>query len=110
VLFRSGLFVGLAFLWLRFSAFARRRKVFRIPLPDGQIRSELFATIPVLLLDAAVITSVVYAGWLTPSPATEVNTIATFMLMFLLFEIWFYVTHHQGPVLYSSPASCGAGH
>jgi sterol desaturase/sphingolipid hydroxylase (fatty acid hydroxylase superfamily) len=93
VMFRSAVIVGAAFLWLRFSAFARGRRVFRIALPDGQIRSELIAAIPVLMLDAVAVTALVYASLLTPVPATWGNTIVTFMLMFVLFEIWFYVTH-----------------
>jgi Delta7-sterol 5-desaturase len=93
VMLRSGLFVAAAFLWLRFSNFARRRRVFRLPLPDGQVRSEMLATIPVLLLDAAAITAVFYTGLLTPAPATMTNTIGTIVAMFVLFEIWFYFTH-----------------
>jgi Delta7-sterol 5-desaturase len=93
VFFRSAIFVGLAFLWLRLSDFARRRRVFRMALPEGQVRSELLAAIHVLLLDAAAITSVIYAGWLRHSPSTVANTIVTFLLMFALFEVWFYVTH-----------------
>ncbi len=90
---RSGLIVGAAFLWLRFSAFARSRKVFRLSLADGQLRSELFAAIPILVLDAAAVTALVHAGLLTPAPATWSNVLVTFALMFVLFEIWFYVTH-----------------
>lgn len=93
VVFRSTMIVGAAFLWLAFSAFARTRKVFRIALPDGQLKSELLAAIPVLMLDAAVVTTVISAGLLTPVAATWSNAFVTFVLMFALFEIWFYFTH-----------------
>lgn len=92
-LLRSAIILGVAFLWLRFSAFARRRKVFRIALPPGQVRSEVFAAIPILMLDAAVVTAVIYTGLLTPTAANWSNMLVTFALMFVLFEIWFYLTH-----------------
>lgn len=93
VVFRSAIIIGAAFLWLRFSTFARSRRVFRIALPDGQLRSELIAAIPVLMLDAAAVTVMVYAGLLTTVPATWSNALVTFALMFVFFEVWFYVTH-----------------
>jgi Delta7-sterol 5-desaturase len=93
VMFRSAIIVGAAFFWLRFSAFARSRKVFRMALDDGQLRSELLAAIPVLVLDAMAVTALIYTGLMTPVPATIANTLVTFVLMFVLFEIWFYVTH-----------------
>jgi Delta7-sterol 5-desaturase len=91
--FRSAIVVGIAFLWIRLSAFARRRLILRLPYADGQIWSELKAAVPVVILDAIVVVAVVSAGLLPLGESTWTTGILTFILMFVWFEIWFYATH-----------------
>ncbi len=91
--FRSAIIVGLAFLWIRLSAFARRRLILRLPYANGQIRSELKAAIPVVILDAVVVVAVISAGLLPTGETTWTTAAFTFAAMFVWFEIWFYATH-----------------
>lgn len=91
--FRSAIIVGLAFLWIRLSAFARRRRILRLHYADGQLWSELKAAVPVVILDAVVVVAVVSAGLLPIGESSWTAGILTFVLMFVWFEIWFYATH-----------------
>jgi sterol desaturase/sphingolipid hydroxylase (fatty acid hydroxylase superfamily) len=91
--FRSALLVGAAFLWLRFSAFAKRRRIVRGAFADGQIASELKAAIPVLVFDAAAAAAVIGAGWIRIGEPSWQLAALTFAGMFVWFEIWFYATH-----------------
>lgn len=93
IAFRSASVVALAFAWLRLSAFARRRRVFRLPYATGQILAELRAAVPVIVLDALVVTAVAAFGWLPVGASTISSSLLTFGLMFAWFEIWFYATH-----------------
>lgn len=90
---RSAIILGLAFGWLRLSGFARRHLVFRLPYADGQLISELRAAVPVVMLDVTAITVVVGLGWLPLAEPTLGNSVATFALLFVWFELWFYATH-----------------
>jgi sterol desaturase/sphingolipid hydroxylase (fatty acid hydroxylase superfamily) len=91
--FRSTLLVGGAFLWLRFSAFAKRRRIVRVAFADGQIASELKAAIPVLVFDAVATAAVIGAGWIRLGEPSWHLAALTFAGMFVWFEIWFYATH-----------------
>jgi sterol desaturase/sphingolipid hydroxylase (fatty acid hydroxylase superfamily) len=93
IAFRSAVVLGAAFLWLRLSAFAKRRLILRLPYADGQILAELRAAVPVVMLDAAVVVAIVSLGLLPLGPPTLAGGILTFALMFVWFEIWFYATH-----------------
>jgi lathosterol oxidase len=90
---RSALFVLAAFLWLRFSDFAKRRRIFLLPYGPGQIRSELFAACRVVLVDTAIVLAVLYFGLLQPAASSWQSILLTFVAMFIWFEVWFYTTH-----------------
>jgi sterol desaturase/sphingolipid hydroxylase (fatty acid hydroxylase superfamily) len=93
LVFRSAIVLGLAFAWIRFSAFAKRRRILRLPYANGQIWSELKAAVPVVALDAVVVVAVVSAGLLPLGETTWRTALLTFGLMFAWFELWFYATH-----------------
>ncbi len=90
---RSVVVAGGAMLFIRKSRFAERRKVYRRPYSEGQLRSELTAGAAVLAFDALVI-GVVYGLGLVHFAAPTLPHIAlTFAAVFAWYELWFYVTH-----------------
>lgn len=91
---RTAIIGGLAFRWSQRSALADRWRVYRLALAEGQVRSEVRATLLVILFDAAVFASARASGFInyTDSP-TVANVLASFILIFVWTEIWFYFTH-----------------
>jgi Delta7-sterol 5-desaturase len=77
---------------------ARRRTVVQGAIASSQMRKELVAALGVVAVDAVVIALVLHAQLLetiTASPTLDgaLWVTASFLLMFVWFEIWFYVTH-----------------
>lgn len=101
---RTALFAGLATLWTRTSAWARRRRIYVRDIPRAQIVSELKATVPVLLLDATLGAFLIHFKLVhrlsEPSP---LQVLGTFALFFVWYEVWFYATHwllHTRPLYF----------
>lgn len=92
VLTRSVLVVGAASLFLR-TRLAQRRRVYRRPFAQGQLRSEAIAALAVLLLDVAVFSLLRSQGWIAFAEPTAGRYLFTFVLFFVWYEVWFYVTH-----------------
>ena len=90
---RSGVILIAAFAFIRHSAFALQRRVYRIAIPQGQIRSELGTAVCVLLLDAAIFVILKATGALNTGAVGGMAVAVTFASLFVWFEIWFYATH-----------------
>lgn len=100
---RTLVVAGVATLWTRRSASAKARRVYLRDIPDGQLRSELKATAGVLVFDALAVGLALHRQWIQFSEVTLASTLATFTLMFVWFEVWFYVTHrlmHLKPLFF----------
>jgi Delta7-sterol 5-desaturase len=101
---RTALFAGLAILWTRTSAWARRRRVYVRDIPRAQIVSELKATVPVLLMDATVGALLIHFELLHRQPEPSLlHVLGTFALIFAWYELWFYATHrllHTRPLYF----------
>jgi len=100
---RMVLIAGAAALWLRFSEGARRRRIYLREIPRAQLLSELKATGVVLVLDALVVGVAMHEQWVRFEEPTPARTAGTFLVMFLWFEAWFYVTHrlmHLRPLFF----------
>ncbi len=72
---------------------AQRRRVYRRALPPGQLRSEARAALTVIVGDALLITAFRMYQDARFAPFTWQATLLTFAWMFVMFEVWFYVTH-----------------
>ncbi len=77
---------------------ARRRAVVQGAISSSQLRKELVAALGVVAVDAVVIALVLHAQLLetiSASPTLDgaLWVTASFALMFVWFEIWFYATH-----------------
>jgi Delta7-sterol 5-desaturase len=90
---RSLLFVGAAFVWLRFSTFAKRHLVMRLPYAHNQLWAELKSAAAVIMFDACAIVCVIKLGWVEVTKSSLLESILTFGALFVWFEVWFYVTH-----------------
>jgi sterol desaturase/sphingolipid hydroxylase (fatty acid hydroxylase superfamily) len=90
---RTLVVAGGATLWIRLSPRARQRRVYLRDIPEGQLRSELKAAVWVLALDALAIGLSLHQGWIHLGDMTFARTAATFLVMFVWFELWFYATH-----------------
>jgi sterol desaturase/sphingolipid hydroxylase (fatty acid hydroxylase superfamily) len=75
------------------SRFAQARRVYRLAYGRGQLRSELRAAIITILFDAAVTALVIRSGLVRAEAPTALGVLATFAVMFVWYEIWFYATH-----------------
>lgn len=84
--------VGLGW-WAAGLAAGARRRIYRRPLAPGQLRSEAWAAVRVVLFDAVLVAAfrVVYQSRLAPFSVGA--TVATFAFLFVGFEVWFYATH-----------------
>lgn len=91
---RSLIVVGAAFAWYNASSFAQRRRVYRLAYAEGQIGSELQSAVTVIAFDALLFSTVRHFGLIRYAPEPGLTTFAgTFLLVFLITEVWFYVTH-----------------
>ena len=91
---RSSIVIGLAYMWVRYSKFARRHRVYRLPYRRRQIAREIRAGVLVILTDATVVFFSLLYGVITlqtnPGPAI---TAFSFLVAFLWAEVWFYAIH-----------------
>lgn len=101
VFVRAVILIGAGSLFLR-SRIARARRVYRHAFSRGQLAKELSVAVPVLLLDVAGFTLVRSFGWIQFAEPTLAKALFSFALMFVWFEVWFYVTHRalHHPKLY----------
>jgi Delta7-sterol 5-desaturase len=90
---RALFFAGGATLFVSRTDVARRRRVYRRPYSPGQLKSELKSAVMVVAFDAIVLTLVSRAGLFQPSEITLGASLATFALMCVWLEVWFYATH-----------------
>lgn len=100
---RTLVVAGVATLWTRRSRSARERRVYLRDIPPEQLTSELKATVGVLALDALVIGLSLNQGWVHFGDVTLARTAGTFAVLFVWFEVWFYVTHrlmHLKPLFF----------
>lgn len=89
---RSAILAGAATALLRLP-WALRRRIFRLRVAPGQLRSELRAAVTVLLFDAAFFASVARFGGLRPKSASLAVNLLSFALLFAWYELWFYALH-----------------
>lgn len=68
-------------------------RIYRIPYPDAQLRAELRATIGIVFFDALVAATLFHFQVLDLSATGWQAHLTTFVVLFVWFEIWFYVTH-----------------
>lgn len=100
---RTLVVAGAATLWTRLSPRARERRVYLRDIPDGQLLNELKATVWVLGFDALAVGLSVHQQWVHFGDMTLARTAGTFAVMFVWFEVWFYVTHrlmHLRPLFF----------
>lgn len=79
--------------WLAGLRSGERLRVYRKALAPGQLRSEGWAALRVVAFDAVFITvfRTLYESRLAPFSVGA--TVATYVWLFVGFEVWFYVTH-----------------
>ena len=75
------------------SRFAALRRVYRLPYGKEQLRRELTAALLIIAFDALIAATAGTFGWVELEAPTLGNVAATFALMFVWYEVWFYVTH-----------------
>jgi Delta7-sterol 5-desaturase len=100
---RSGIFISTVFAWSRWSAFAARFRIFRLPFQPGQLWQEACAGAGVLILDAALFTTVSHYGRLRMGYDNAPTSILLHVILISLWlELWFYATHRlmHHPALY----------
>ncbi len=99
---RSLVVAGSATWLVQHTEAGRRRRVYRRAAAPGQWRSELTAGVVTLGFDALVLATVLHLELLPVVPPTPWNLGLGFGLLFVWFEIWFYVTHRllHLPALY----------
>ena len=90
VLLRGILVQGALYLWIQFSHFAKRRRIFKIDFAPSQLRSEIQSSLLNIALDSVFFASLI--SFASPANSSD-NTLITFCISFVWFEIWFYVTH-----------------
>jgi sterol desaturase/sphingolipid hydroxylase (fatty acid hydroxylase superfamily) len=87
-----GVLMGGAWLFLR-TRFAKRRRVYRLPFGKGQLTRELIAVLLVLSYGVVPTALNLQAGRIRMGDAGVVNTLATFCILFVFNEVFFYVSH-----------------
>lgn len=90
---RKLLMIQVAFYVFCKSELLKRYRVYKCPHGDGQIESEIRACLGLLPLDILLVGGTHYMGWIKSGPTTLLTTAYSFALMFVWFEVWFYVTH-----------------
>lgn len=81
---------GAVYLWATKSTAALKRRVYLIPLKDGQLRRELRSLLRTVLLDAIVLTAMVKSNL---AFVNESNVLSTVVFSFFWVELWFYFAH-----------------
>ena len=89
---RSSVMAGGATALLR-RPWASERRIYRLPLSPGQARSELQAAATVLVFDALLFALFTHSRVTHFAPATASTIALSFALMFVGYEVWFYVLH-----------------
>ena len=92
-LLRAVVVVGPAMLFVARSRFAQARRVYRRTFADGQMRSELRAGLITIVFDGIHVGLLRATGSVPIGEPGVVETLLQFALLFVWFEIWFYVTH-----------------
>jgi sterol desaturase/sphingolipid hydroxylase (fatty acid hydroxylase superfamily) len=104
LLSQVGLMVALlggGWLLLR-TRLAERLRVYRLPWGQGQLASELTAGALVLVYSATTLALQLGSGLVRMGEPGLGNTLATFTVLFVFNEVWFYVSHRalHSPALY----------
>ncbi len=92
-LLRAVLVVGPAMLFVARSRFAQARRVYRRAFSQGQLRSELRAGLITIAFDGALVGALRASGSVPIGDPGALEALAQFGLLFVWYEIWFYVTH-----------------
>lgn len=91
VLLRAIILEGGLYLLITYNAWAKRKRVYRVPFSRGQFKSELKATVWNIIFDGLFIAVLVQVF----PPNQQLNNYWTaFIFSFVWIEIWFYVTHY----------------
>lgn len=94
LLIRTSITVGLVFLWVKHSRFARHHRVYRLAYSREQILSETKAGVLVIMTDGTIVFFSLMFGIISlqanPGPAI---TAVSFLTAFIWAEVWFYATH-----------------
>ncbi len=94
LLTRTAVIGGLVYAWSQRSALARRWRIYRQTLAEGQLRWEMQATLLVIAFDAIVFAGVRELGFIRyQQVSTVADVLATFVLLVAWTELWFYWTH-----------------
>ena len=93
--------LGGAWLFLR-NRFAERHRVYRLPFGKGQLASELSSAVLIITYSSVSTALQFSAGHLRLGEPGWGNTLVTFAVLFVLNEVWFYVSHRalHSPALY----------
>lgn len=89
---RAGL-IGFGGLWLTRRAWLRRRRVYGLEVPAGQVRSELRYGLAVLAFDAIFLPLLMASGAGRFGPPSVVSALMTVATGFVMNELWFYASH-----------------
>ena len=99
---RAGLFIGAGFALSHATAFGARRRIYRIAFEPGQLGREATAGLLALAFDAAAFATLFKLGAVEQATSDSLGrAVATFALMFVWIEVWFYVSHramHSRPL------------
>ncbi|MBS0660743.1 MAG: sterol desaturase family protein [Verrucomicrobia bacterium] len=90
---RTALVTGVVARFITDNRRLAARRIFRLPYPDEQLRAELKATVGIVLFDALVATVLFRWQILQLSGSGWAAHLLTFALLFVWFELWFYLTH-----------------
>lgn len=71
----------------------KNRYVYKVPFDEGQIKSEIIATLKIITFDSIVIFGLLYFDFFPQKITNPINIVLTFIGMFVWYEIWFYTTH-----------------
>ena len=90
---RTMVIAGTAFYLVCRKRLLARYRIYRCGYCEGQWQSELRATLLIIPFDACLVVPAHVFGWIRPGPIAGWSVAASFTLMFVWFEVWFYFTH-----------------
>lgn len=85
-------FVAIGFAWER-SAAGRRRRIFALPVPAGQIRREAVANVGFVALATLAFTAAVMSGLVRATGSGAIAAVVTFAGCVAGFEAYYYALH-----------------